>query len=103
MIHDGIHCRPDGPSGKEHVIHQDHLLVFDGEGDVRLPHRPMPRVPLEVVPVEGDVHSPHLHLSPLDGLQDQGEFLGEIGPAGPDAGKDQVIHPLVLFEDLQTQ
>ena len=92
--------RPDGPAGKDHIIHKDHDLVLDIEGDVRGLRHGLGLARCQIVPVHRDVQAPDRRLHPSISLDFCGKPFGKMHAAPLDADEDEILRAFVLFQDL---
>jgi hypothetical protein len=95
-----VHGCTDCAAGKKDIVDEDNLFPVQRERDIRLSQSRFSVGGLQVVPVEGDVKDPERNLLAFDSGDLPAEALRKEDPPGPDSNQDQLLDPLVLFQDL---
>jgi hypothetical protein len=99
-IHQRVERGADRAAGVEHVVHQDHLAIVDGEWDVGSFHGRLLAGPAEVVAIEGDVDDAARDLDTLDRGRFGGEALCDLDAERAHADEHEVPDAFVALEDL---
>jgi len=99
IIHQGVQGCPDGSTGKQDIINQDHFPVVDGEGQIgRFDHRlgvqtgPVITVKVDIESADGHRQGMSFENSPL-------QTAGKMHSARLDADQYQFVTLLRAFHD----
>ena len=103
MIEQCIQRRSRGPSGIEHVVNQDDVLVLDVELHGALLHFRAMADGGEIVAIERDVEGADRDCGFFDASQDLRQPLRQRHAAPHDADQSEVGDAIVFFDDLMRQ
>ena len=103
VVKDGLQRGTDGAAGEEHVVHQHHVLVVKGRGNMRFTDGGPGVQGGPVVAVEVDVQRAERKLAAKLFFQHLAEAQGQIDAAPLDAQQHGLFAIAVAFHDLAGQ
>src|SRR5215467_982792 len=102
MTEKSFECGARGSASVKNVIYQNDLLPGDRKTDVGLLNNGL-RQGGKVIPVSGDVETPHRNRTFLDALNPLANSLGQKHAAAANSDQDQVLRTVIFLDDFMHQ
>src|SRR6266481_3822692 len=96
----GIECCADGPAREQYVVHQDDVLAFNIQPDLRFLDHGAGAERGKVIAVEGNVQSAHANGRFLDSLDELAQALRDWYAAAPDSDQAQTLGTIIFLNNL---
>ncbi len=98
-----IHRRSRRTAGKQNIIYQNNVLIFDRKTNLFFQHHGLRAQRREVIAIEGNIQRTHRNLRVLNACDNLAKPLSYGHAATADTDQSKRIHATVFFYDLVCQ